>query len=410
MKKILYAFFLTLAIAPFSCSDKEDASPSPDNGATIDGKTFSPTDNKATATGTGLSVSLKDGSKEIGLSLSDKTAGTYTITSSVPTGRTQATLSAIVSYYDGTDLYFGSSGTITVTVDASGKASGTFTITFKTAAGKTIELKDGKFTALTIAAAPAGKCLISTVSELNDNYKESFEYDGDGKLVKYSYDGGTNDYGQTNYFYAAGLMTNLQQVEFYNNKTKIRLEKRTYNSGKVTKIERSSNESGSMKPLESYDFEYNSAGQIIKTTWNRPSTSTAGSYKGVSVLEYDGNGNVVKSTYTFTESGSGSNSYVSTSVYSNYDTKPNFYQTVAQSLGSTNQVYEVYEQVGYDFSKNNPGKEVHTSSGSISTITYAYTYNSKGNVTKLTETDNYCYNDACDTDTYTTVIEYVGCN
>ncbi len=167
-----------------------------------------------------------------------------------------------------------------------------------------------------------------------------------------------------------------------------------------------------MKLEDSYAFEYNSAGLVTKVTWNGTRYSNTGSaststYKGISVLEYDANGNVTKSTYTYTSS-FGDNG-TSTSVYSNYDTKTNFYSVVAQSLGATNQVFQVYEMVGSEFSKNNPGKEVHTSGSGANTYTvtdtYTYEYNAKGFPTKVT--DSAC-SPTCET--HVDKIEYVGCN
>ena len=121
MKFLSTAVFICCTLA---CSKQDDPGgkqpTTTGNVVTVDGKAFTPTDTKATNTGTGLSISLKEGSKEIVLSTSDKSAGTYVVANSVP-GRINA-LSATVSYFDGTDLFFGASGSIVITIDASGKA------------------------------------------------------------------------------------------------------------------------------------------------------------------------------------------------------------------------------------------------------------------------------------------------
>jgi hypothetical protein len=59
-----------------------------------------------------------------------------------------------------------------------------------------------------------------------------------------------------------------------------------------------------------------------------------------------------------------------------------------------------------DYSKNNVGKRVYKSGSFTNEDTFTYTYNGKGYPTTIVETSKYDGG----TSTYTTTIEYKGCN
>jgi hypothetical protein len=392
MNKLLSFLMLVSLAFIYSCGSDDDGAPAITNTATIGGQAFTPTTSTATSITGGLNINLTDGTKEISITLDDKVSGTYSITTTVPSGRTQA-LTGSGYYSDGTKIYFAASGQVIVTVGTDGKASGTFILSGKASDGTTIELKDGKFTGLTVGSPPTSKCLISKITE-DEGGSDVFNYDGDGRLIGYSSSG--TDYSSKNsFYYASGLLTTMVETGGSGGQTKTYTTTYSYNSSKqLTKIV---SKSGSTIDYEQ-SAEYNSAGQPIKITNTEYDGATK--YSSVENWTWDSNGNVTKVVRTATYSGI---TETETNTYT-YDNNSNYYKLFTNASGQSNWAFYLEAEF---FSKNNISKITSVDSdGTTSSLTYTYIYNAKGYPTKITTVDT--YNGV--SDSYFETLEYIGCN
>ncbi len=391
MSKLLSFLMLVSLAFIYSCS-KDDEAPSIANVATVGGQSFTPATASATSISSGLNLKLADGTKEIVVNLDDKISGTYSITTAVPSGRT-AGLTGSGYYTDGTKLYFAASGQVIITIGTDGKASGTFILSGKASDGTTLDIKDGKFTNITVGAPPTNKCLISKVTE-DTGGSDIFNYDGDGRLITYS-STGTDYSSKSSFFYASGLLTTRVEIGVSRGQTKTYTTTYSYNASK--QLVKVLAQSGSIIDYEQL-AEYNAAGQPIKITNKEYDAGTT--YSSVENWTWDANGNVVKVVRTTNYNGT---TEVETNTYT-YDGNSNYSKLFTNASGQSN--WALYLEAEF-FSKNNISKITSThSDGTTSSQTYTYIYNAKGYPTKITTVDTY---DGV-SDTYFETLEYIGCN
>lgn len=395
MKKLFFTCTLLFGILACSDDDGSDAPLKGDGEAKIDGATFKPDKTTTTNTGSGLEIKLADGADEIILRLEDDVAGNYSILNSVPGGRTKA-LDAYAECIKSGDVYYGTSGTIALTVNTDGTVTGTFTFDASTIDGDDLEITGGTFTGVEIGNLEKFGCLVKSAS--NGDYTEEYEYNADGQLVRVSYsESGESSSSFYTLSYVNGVLASAVEADTYNGTTEIDYNKYTITSSnnRITKI-RSTDEDGDYYETT---FTYDGSGRIN-------STSSVEFYDGQTyndckeLITYSGE-NVSK------EENEAGCDYEDTSTFTNYDTKENPAQLFIKALGNSKALayFLIFGTTG--LSKNNLGKESEMYSydgGEPSTYsaTYTYVYNSKNYPTKITEVDDY--------GTDVTNITYLNCN
>jgi hypothetical protein len=352
-------FALALAVG---CSTKHDPSPNITPSvtttatATLGGASFNATDNTATDTGNGLQIKMTSGDKTITLITDDNKAGTYTMINATG-ARVMAGSTAYGTYSTSTDMYISQDGTVTITIDATGKITAAFSLNAKNSTANAISITDGKVEGLTVkkAAAPAGKCLMDSVYVIGSE-TDKLVYDVDGRLLKVVRSDGS---------FVLYLWANGEVVSHYDNNSDGGTLKEDwfYTNGKLSKTVGSRRQNGS---TETYSIEFilNADGKPAKTI----KTEGIGTPLAVTYT-YDSNGNCTKADY--------GNNLIE--VYSGYDNKPHSYSPLWIALGIT---FEPTAETGYLFSKNNVGSvSFHGDSPTV----YTYTYDVKGNVTSITQ-------------------------
>ncbi len=296
--------------------------------ATIQGQRFATTDNKVYDLGDAFLIVMTSGNQVIAIVTKDKNEGVHpiiNIASSVQAGTSWG------AYSIGSDLYHGLSGTVSLSLNASGKISGMFTLEVKNAASNTLSISNGRFNDLDVieSQAPKDKCVISAISGV------PLVYDSDGKLLKdhegriylwvngvvaSSVDSGSNWLAEYDWFYTTGKLTMITGFSF------------TYNAAGLL--------TGMARNHLVYNFTYDSEGNIT------------------SAVVYDYRDYKFPQAYFY--------------EYSGYDNRPNPNNSAALGLSifPTSVIRD-----SFALSKNNVGLV-----SGLSSAHYNYTYDANGNV------------------------------
>jgi antitoxin component YwqK of YwqJK toxin-antitoxin module len=377
---------IALVVFLHACSGDDDAAKTPINAeAKINGQAFATNESTATDIGSGMEIALKSGTEEISFVLGNKTAGTYNVINAG--GRVNSATSAVATYVKGGDPYFATTGSITLTLGADGKASGTFNLTVKNAGGAILTITDGKLTNITVnAAPPPSACLISKMTysyksgNSTETYSENFYYNAQGNLIKIEWFDAGRLGGTYQLIWAGGKV--VKAVTDENGKVDFQVLF-FYSGNNLARTVYLDNDG------DTYEFSYelNAAGQPTKETYKDGGSSSTSTHT------YDSRGNGVSSVF----SAGGSN------TFSNYDDKNTPWSLLAKAMGLS--FYPDFEAAD-GYSKNNVGKRVYKSDSFTTEDTFTYTYNSRGYPTFIVEISK---SDG-GTSTYTTTIEYKGCN
>jgi len=144
----------------FACETDEETIKM-ETKAIIDGKEFTPTDNSIKISGKNLIILFKEGSKTLEIVTNDTIPETYNI---VTEQLKSSSFKANIEYNDGTEMYYGISGT--VTLEKSGNMfSGSYMATVKSENNNTeIEISSGSFSDIESSV----ELLITTETAIND--------------------------------------------------------------------------------------------------------------------------------------------------------------------------------------------------------------------------------------------------
>lgn len=377
MKKI-FIIGLLLVVAQ-SCTDEPDGptDPSTNASAKVNGAIFTSTETKATNTGTGIEVKLKDNSQEIHLQLDDIIAGTYTVKNSSG-GRTKNgfTVTALLIDNTGT-VFYGTSGTITLTIASDGKVAGVFTFSAKSSAGPSTSVTDGKFDGLIVGDLSSLGCLLRKIDE--NGLTTEFTYGSDGNvssqiIIEETYR------AETNFYYAAGKMVRALSTWSEATTTTTSDVFISYDAGgKVNRIDEK-NIGSSWNYTDVSTFTYDGLGKLSKIIEKDQSSIDGAVSTNEECFTYTGT-NLTKyaecndSRYVYN--------------YSLYDSKSNPGKLLLKAFGNQAAlVHHFADGVGHLASENNAGKLEYFYSGATYTYTYTYNeYNGKGFPVKITETD-----------------------
>lgn len=154
----LLAILISLIVA---CEKSEDSIPK-ETLAIINGETFNPAKSEAKKSGGKFIISFESGLKKIEIVTNDTITGTYMVVSK--SLKSVAILQANISYSDGSNTYFATTGAVEIIKNNDGTISGTYSAT---ASGNdmTIEINSGSFANIETVKTVA---LIETEAAIND--------------------------------------------------------------------------------------------------------------------------------------------------------------------------------------------------------------------------------------------------
>jgi hypothetical protein len=349
-----FALCLLVLSCLTNCGDKEIKAPANAPAqAKISGTTVSFNTNKVTDTGQGLEIKLNDGAgKTLTFFLSDDATGTYAVTN---IGEKTAKR-VIVQFADNSNLYFGISGTLTLS-SKDGNVAGTFSLALKNTTGQTVEIGAGTFGEMNIGEMAGGCKLVE--SNILGEYSTYFEYNSDGKIVRLALEETEDGSAEFIFMYnTSGKIIEVITIETEGEDDYISsFEVVRDNNGRVSKL--TLEDDGDI--TETHQFTYNNSGQI--TMLQVGSTDISESMS----VTYTPQGNV----HTITQEGLG------TTTYTNYDSKKNPFKTVFEDDAL---IMVFVEFLGY-WSTNNP--TAYTAFDIDSNIQYEY--NSADYPKKITE-------------------------
>lgn len=361
----------------------------------VDGTDFKATTVALTNTGRGLELSFKDATDDFSFRLSDVIEGTYSVENIYPSARTQEPAQLAIAFWTkgGKDFY-GTTGSITVAI-VGDKVNVTFSLSGKSDDGTTSEITDGKIDDLTIGEVVSDQCLLTAFDEEHpENDDTSFAYDGQGRLIEI-----VQSNQHWTFFWSGSKVTK----SIYSNGEDTNVETWTYTGDNLTQI---TGEQSSVFDLQTdnykVEFEY-TGGKLTKSTRNE---SLGEVVKNTYVNEYTYTGdNVTLTERTRTRDDKTDNI---TLVYSDYDTKNNYWALLGSAVG--NPFPEGFEsELDAAFvSKNNAGKIVYSVNGKeISTITYTYNaYTTAGYPTEI----DYTYSETGLNASSSVTMNYDNCN
>lgn len=365
---ILFSFL----VITFACEkpdpDKPVTTPEESAGgqSVINGTDFKAAETQIIETPSGLEFSLKDGIEEIRLRLDDYVAGTYTIQSTTPGGRTQA-LEATTEYIDANGkVFYGESGTITVTENTDNTLSATFSLTGKSAAGDKAAVTSGAVNRIPVSKRKEVGCLPVKWSDNEQSDRLVFKYDGAGRVISSRFD----DSGQITY---------VDQYLF------------TYVNNKVTAVRAIFHHGDE---IEQYDLAVTYDGDLINTIEDAERgmkyifvysggrlSSVARSQNGsnsIYAFEYDDAGNVTTSLHPSYEES-----------FHAYDDKGSPGSLLIKALNNQPALVYLVDGSAESFSVNNPGEIISSYDfGETDSEKFTYRYNVRGYPTDVTSQRN----------------------
>jgi hypothetical protein len=365
--KYLRALILVLL---FSCSEKE-VEIKFQAEATINDLEFKTNTNSATLMPISWDIRLeKDASNYIIIRLNSDIEGVYPVfeVKGGPRTNAQEKMAYVECVLDGS-IYYGVTGSITITKNSNETISGTFSFNSKNDAGTISTVNEGKFTEIDISDWPTGICRI-------DHYGDNdFSYDLTGKLT-YS----RANLSDTETFYSYDLNGNP-------------IKKMIVSSASVTMTEVEYGVNGANRIIN-----YNEQGIKI---YDRSIVYIDGKVTSINVSFGTTCG------YNFTYSGLNLAQFeascfgnLTTIKHLDYDNKNSPGILFRQALGDQNGLVLLFPDTFLNMSPNNVGKTEQENPSVI--FNYAYQYNSNNYPTKVTQTfegNSYEFN-----------ISYQGCN
>ena len=362
------------------------------NIATVSGELFTPTDLTLTDTNAGLELRMQNAGNDITFRLSDKVAGTYDLLT-IPAGRTKDAKTAVALWITGGVTFYGESGTITVTVSTDGKVSLTFDVTGTAASGSSSTIANGKLENAIPSPPGIAQCALTTYSQTDEDqvFTGSFGYDSEGRLVRFISDGTAWDY-----FWTGSRITRAIYISDY----ELRQETWSYDNDVLTKL---TGTSAGFFGVGGYEITYTyTDGKLTKAVKEDVMNEVPFTY--TNIISYTGD-NVLTVDFAADFLGGTIDSY--TRTYSQYDTKNNFWQLLAESTNNPLPIGFSESVDGEMLSKNNVGKITNPSYPAPETQTYTYpAYSTAGYPTSLTYTSD----EDGSTYSYSASMTYTGCN
>jgi len=361
-------FALAFLFLTISCGPTENQDPSSGIATTtIDGQAFSATEASSTDTGNGLEIIISAGDQVITFLTDNKIQKTYTFVYNL--GDESASSIALGSYKRGTDFYVISSGTFMLTVGADAKISADFTFIATKSDGTTVSAANGKLMPLAIVpvVVPTGRCLVSATLR-NSSIESSLFYNSQGQLLQRVYPtvpGVRKDW----YIWSAGLVV---KVIYTAGNSVFKISDWSYTSEKLAQTI-----DYETTTTQVFDYTLNSSGKPTEVAY---STLQGVGSSGSITYTYNTIGNLTKAQFGPSSS----------TIYADYDSKPNWQSFIGSSLGTT-----FVPGVGDSYGKNNFGSSTFNN---FAPSTPTYTYNAAGNVASILVSGG------------TLAITYAGCN
>ncbi len=140
-------FLLFFVVAGLMCScDRDNSIPIEEEKAAIDGVEFIPDESSVEISGEQLIITFKSGAKEVKIITNNIVEGEYSMVSQPV--KPPTTFEANIEYTNGTDIYKGLSGTLTLTRDDTSYSGGYKAVLKSETDGTEIEISGGSFEAI----------------------------------------------------------------------------------------------------------------------------------------------------------------------------------------------------------------------------------------------------------------------